>query len=64
MTGFAAELRAGGPVPICRRGLWLTFLSPFGLEVAAACGADGWDNLRGLTDQCLGGRGIVRAPVG
>jgi 4-hydroxy-2-oxoheptanedioate aldolase len=40
MTSFAAELRAGGPVPICRRGLWLTFLSPFGLEVAAAGGAE------------------------
>jgi 4-hydroxy-2-oxoheptanedioate aldolase len=25
---------------ICRRGLWLTFLSPFGLEVAASCGAE------------------------
>ena len=23
-----------------RRGLWLTFLSPFGLEVAAGCGAE------------------------
>lgn len=40
MTGFAAELRAGGPAPGGRRGLWLTFLSPFGLEVAAACGAE------------------------
>ncbi len=36
MTGFAGELRAGGPA-LMRRGLWLTFLSPFGLEVAA-CG--------------------------
>jgi len=40
MTSFAAELRAGGQVPICRRGLWLTFLSPFGLEVAGSCGAE------------------------
>jgi 4-hydroxy-2-oxoheptanedioate aldolase len=38
MTGFAAELRAGGPARGGRRGLWLTFLSPFGLEVAAADG--------------------------
>ncbi len=42
MTGFAAELRAGGPVPIGRRGLWLTFLSPFGLEVAATGGGAEW----------------------
>ena len=40
MTSFAAELRAGDPVPACRRGLWLTFLSPFGLEVAAGGGAE------------------------
>ena len=40
MTGFAAELRAGGPARGCRRGLWLTFLSPFGLEVAGAGGAE------------------------
>ncbi len=40
MTGFAAELRAGGPARARRRGLWVTFLSPFGLEVAAACGAE------------------------
>ena len=40
MTSFAAELRAGGPAWTCRRGLWLTFLSPFGLELAAACGAE------------------------
>jgi 4-hydroxy-2-oxoheptanedioate aldolase len=38
MTGFAAELRAGGPGRGGRRGLWLTFLSPFGLEVAASGG--------------------------
>ena len=37
-TGFAGQLRAGGGV--CRRGLWLTFLSPFGLELAAGCGAE------------------------
>jgi 4-hydroxy-2-oxoheptanedioate aldolase len=36
MTGFAAGLRAGGPARTSRPGLWLTFLSPFGLEVAAA----------------------------
>jgi 4-hydroxy-2-oxoheptanedioate aldolase len=40
MTSFAAELRAGGPAQTGRRGLWLTFLSPFGLEVAGSCGAD------------------------
>src|SRR5215510_16541718 len=40
MTGFAAELRAGGRARAGRRGLWLTFLSPFGLEVAAGCGAE------------------------
>jgi len=40
MTGFAAELRAGGRPRAGRRGLWLTFLSPFGLEVAAGCGAE------------------------
>jgi 4-hydroxy-2-oxoheptanedioate aldolase len=42
MTGFAAELRAGAPALGDRRGLWLTFLSPFGLEVAAACGGAEW----------------------
>ena len=31
MSGFAGEMRAGGGA--CRRGLWLTFLSPFGLEL-------------------------------
>ena len=37
-VGFAGRMRAreGGS----RRGLWLTFLSPFGLEVAAGCGAE------------------------
>jgi len=37
-VGFAGQMRAreGGS----RRGLWLTFLSPFGLEVAAGCGAE------------------------
>jgi 4-hydroxy-2-oxoheptanedioate aldolase len=45
VTSFAARLRAGGPAqtdpaPTCRRGLWLTFLSPFGLEVAATGGAE------------------------
>ena len=39
-TGFAGQMRAGGGV--CRRGLWLTFLSPFGLEVAAAAGGAEW----------------------
>jgi 4-hydroxy-2-oxoheptanedioate aldolase len=38
MTSFAGQMRAGGGA--CRRGLWLTFLSPFGLEVAGECGAD------------------------
>jgi 2-keto-3-deoxy-L-rhamnonate aldolase RhmA len=38
MSGFAGELRAGGGDP--RRGLWLTFLSPFGLELAGGCGAE------------------------
>ena len=37
MTGFAEQMRAGDGV--CRRGLWLTFLSPFGLELAGGCGA-------------------------
>jgi 4-hydroxy-2-oxoheptanedioate aldolase len=40
MTSFAAELRRGGPAQAGRRGLWLTFLSPFGLEVAGGCGAE------------------------
>jgi 4-hydroxy-2-oxoheptanedioate aldolase len=38
MSGFAGEMRAGGGGP--RRGLWLTFLSPFGLELADGCGAE------------------------
>jgi 4-hydroxy-2-oxoheptanedioate aldolase len=38
MTGFAGQMRAGGGAG--RRGLWLTFLSPFGLEVAGGCGCD------------------------
>ncbi len=42
MNGFVAELRAGGPARACRRGLWLTFLSPFGLEVAAVGGGAEW----------------------
>jgi hypothetical protein len=37
MTGFAEQMRAGDGD--CRRGLWLTFLSPFGLELAGGCGA-------------------------
>src|SRR5262245_21815479 len=36
MTSFAEELRAGGSVQAGRRGLWVTFLGPFGLEVAGA----------------------------
>jgi len=47
MAGFAAGLRAGGAAAAgpaltrpCLRGLWLTFLSPFGLELAAGCGAE------------------------
>ena len=38
MSGFAGQMRAGGGGP--RRGLWLTFLSPFGLELADGCGAE------------------------
>lgn len=38
MSSFAGQVRAGGGV--CRRGLWLTFLSPFGLELAGGCGAE------------------------
>ena len=38
MSGFAGQMRAGGGGP--RRGLWLTFLSPFGLELAGGCGAE------------------------
>jgi 4-hydroxy-2-oxoheptanedioate aldolase len=33
-------MRAGIAAGTCRRGLWLTFLSPFGLEVAGGCGAE------------------------
>ncbi|MFE6646134.1 HpcH/HpaI aldolase/citrate lyase family protein [Nocardioides sp. NPDC057772] len=36
--GFADSLRAG--VPATLRGLWVTFLTPFGLEVVAGSGAD------------------------
>ena len=38
MTSFAARLRAGDPAQTFRRGLRLTFLSPFGLELAATGG--------------------------
>src|SRR2546423_14520071 len=38
MTGFAEQMRAGDGAR--RRGLWLTFLSPFGLELAGGCGAE------------------------
>ena len=38
MSGFAGQMRAGDGG--CRRGLWLTFLSPFGLELAGGCGAE------------------------
>ena len=38
MSSFAGQMRAGGGGP--RRGLWLTFLSPFGLELAGDCGAE------------------------
>jgi hypothetical protein len=38
MSGFAGQMRADGGGP--RRGLWLTFLSPFGLELAGGCGAE------------------------
>jgi 4-hydroxy-2-oxoheptanedioate aldolase len=40
MSGFAGQMRAGIPAGTCRRGLWLTFLSPFGLELAGGCGAE------------------------
>jgi 4-hydroxy-2-oxoheptanedioate aldolase len=40
MNGFAGQMRAGIPAGTCRRGLWLTFLSPFGLELAGGCGAE------------------------
>jgi len=40
MTSFAARLRAGDPARTGRPGLWLTFLTPFGLEVAATSGAE------------------------
>jgi 2-keto-3-deoxy-L-rhamnonate aldolase RhmA len=40
MNGFAGEMRAGIPAGAGRRGLWVTFLSPFGLELAGGCGAD------------------------
>ena len=42
MTSFATGLRAGGPARAARRGLWVTFLSPFGLEVATAGGGTEW----------------------
>jgi 4-hydroxy-2-oxoheptanedioate aldolase len=38
MTGFAGQMRAGDGGS--RRGLWLTFLSPFGLELAGGYGAE------------------------
>jgi 2-keto-3-deoxy-L-rhamnonate aldolase RhmA len=38
VTGFARQVRAGEGGS--RRGLWLTFLSPFGLEVVGGCGAE------------------------
>ncbi|HEY1325178.1 MAG TPA: aldolase/citrate lyase family protein, partial [Streptosporangiaceae bacterium] len=38
MTGFAGQMRAGGEGS--RRGLWLTFLNPFGLELTGGCGAE------------------------
>jgi 4-hydroxy-2-oxoheptanedioate aldolase len=40
VSGFAGQMRAGIAAGTCRRGLWLTFLSPFGLEVAGGCGAE------------------------
>ena len=40
MSGFAGQMRAGIAAGTCRRGLWLTFLSPFGLELAGGCGAE------------------------
>jgi 4-hydroxy-2-oxoheptanedioate aldolase len=40
MNGFAGDMRAGLPAGAGRRGLWVTFLSPFGLELAGGCGAE------------------------
>ena len=40
MNDFAARLRAGDLGAECARGLWLTFLSPFGLEAATTGSAD------------------------
>jgi 4-hydroxy-2-oxoheptanedioate aldolase len=42
MTSFAGQLRAGGAAGTCRRGLWVTFLSPFGLEVAGTVSGAEW----------------------
>ncbi len=36
MTGLAARLRAPRPGRGCQRGLWLTFLGPYALEVVAS----------------------------
>src|ERR1700730_8554518 len=62
MTSFAARLRAGDPARTCRRGLWLTFLSPFGLEVAAIGGAE-WIAIDQL-DDILGVDGVDGIFVG
>jgi len=40
VTDLPARLRSAEAGQGALRGLWLTFLSPFGLEVASGCGAD------------------------
>jgi 2-keto-3-deoxy-L-rhamnonate aldolase RhmA len=44
MTSLAARIRDPRPGRVCQRGLWLTFLGPFGVEaVAGATSAAGLD---------------------
>jgi 2-keto-3-deoxy-L-rhamnonate aldolase RhmA len=66
MTSFAGQLRAGGPERTCRRGLWLTFLSPFGLEVAVTVGGAEWigiDVQHGDLDLSLGQESVLDTVV-
>jgi 4-hydroxy-2-oxoheptanedioate aldolase len=42
MSNFAGQLRVGGPAGAGRPGLWVTFLGPFGLEVAVTAGGAEW----------------------
>jgi 2-keto-3-deoxy-L-rhamnonate aldolase RhmA len=51
MSGFAGEMRAGIPAGTGRQGLWLTFLSPFGLELAGGCGAE-WIGIDVRSGRC------------